>query len=288
MIYNDPFLLCGWQPPFVQNKLVLSAANSTGYKALPLHLHEILFAAVFYEVLYRVSSVLSPRLCQSYRALTRRTQINFDIHIVSMIQALLILALSYPLFGDEVLAQSPNAYTPYSGFVCAMALGYFVWDSYVCLRYIKLFGPGFLVHGLAAGFVFMQALRPYALKWAPIFLFFEASTPFLNVHWFTSHLPAGLIPSWAELLNGVCLLFTFFSVRIVWGFYYAFRFAQEAFFHDTERIQPVWIPLTMLGSNLALDVLNVYWFSKMLKLATKKLKGTKHHHHSPKHVKHTQ
>lgn len=271
MVYNDPFSVYGWQPPFASNASVLSLSNSLGCPTLPAHLHEVLFAFALYELIYRLSSVISPHLCKSYRALSKRTQINFDIHVVSQVQALLILALSFPLFGDVVLAQSMHAYTPYAGFVCSMALGYFIWDSYVCLRYIKLFGPGFLVHGLSAAVVFGQSFRPYAMKHAPIFLFFEASTPFLNVHWFVTHLPAGLIPSWLELLNGVCLLFTFFSVRIVWGFYYAGVFALDALYYDTSELQPLWVPLLMLGSNLTLDTLNVYWFSKMLKLAARKL-----------------
>jgi hypothetical protein len=39
--------------------------------------------------------------------------------------------------------------------VGALACGYFVWDSYVSLKYMHLFGVGFALHGIASLAVFI-------------------------------------------------------------------------------------------------------------------------------------
>lgn len=270
MVFEDPF--GGVRVPFYDQ--VVKVCSDLGYNALPFHLHEVILAAYFYQAIYKLSGVISPRLIKSYRLMPKRTQINWDIHVASQVQAPLILYLSWPLFFDERLARDTiTGYTPYAGFVCSMALGYFLWDSVMCLKYLKFFGPGFLAHGVAAGFVFLQGMRPYILYYAPTFLMFEASTPFLNVHWFATHLPAGTIPEWIQLANGALLMSTFFGARIVWGFYKAWQFAQDVFAPGNFGIVPAWSPVLILVANLILNFLNVYWFSKMISLVRKKLAG---------------
>lgn len=245
-----------------------------GYHHLPHHIEEVFLSVAFYQAVYHVSSFLSPKLCQGYKTLSRRTQLNFDIHVVSQVQAVLILVLAYPLFGDKTLAADRvYGYTSYAGFVNATGLGYFAWDIYICLKHLDMFGIGFAVHGIGAGFVFLQCMRPFLAYYQPHFLLFELSTPFLNVNWFASHLPAGSIPFKYQKINGIFLLASFFLVRIVWGFYQALRVANDVFLGAVvyERVHPLWASVGVVVSNLALDVLNVYWFYKMLRLAKRAL-----------------
>jgi hypothetical protein len=272
MPYNDPLAVLS--PVLQNNSFLNSLATKYGFTVLPQHFHEIVIAALLYESIFRLSHVYSPRLSSEYKTLSRRTQINFDIHVASQFQAILILIISFPLFFDEILKQDTlNAYTPYSGFVTAMATGYFLWDTYVCTRYVNLFGPGFLVHGVSALFVFIQSFRPYGLYYAPTFLFFELSTPFLNIHWFSTHLPSGFIPRSLQIVNGLMLLATFFFARILWGFYWAAVFAADVWQDRHTSVPPFWVPLAMLSSNVVLDFLNVHWFRKMIALAAKQLSG---------------
>jgi hypothetical protein len=271
MAYDDP--LGGVRFPFYWDELV-ALCGKFGYNALPFHFHEVVLAAYFYHAIYKISGIISPHIVKSYNTMSKRTQINWDIHVASQVQAVLILYLALPLFGDETLARDTlSGYTPYAGFVCAMALGYFVWDSIMCLRYVSMFGIGFLMHGLAAGFVFLQGMRPYVMYYAPTFLMFEASTPFLNIHWFSSHLPEGTIPDWIQLINGLCLLVVFFGARIVWGLYQAWLFANDVFRPGRLGIVPWWVPVLILASNMLLNSLNVYWFSKMIRLVRRRLSG---------------
>ena len=147
----------------------------------------------------------------------------------------------------------------------------------------------------------MYEQRPYIYFSAPIFLLYELSSPFLNIHWFCDKLD--LTGSTLQAINGVFLVGTFFGCRIVWGIWNSIlvfadmynlvmaghtNFARQvprgkimtystkelleiskdpvkqldAFNH--ERYIPLWIPLIYLASNLVLNSLNVYWFGKMI------------------------
>jgi len=50
-----------------------------------------------------------------------------------------------------------------------------------------------------------------------VFILYELSSPFLNVHWFCDKL--NLTGSKLQWYNGMVLLFTFFCCRLVWGTY---------------------------------------------------------------------
>ncbi|CAM9011319.1 unnamed protein product [Wickerhamomyces anomalus] len=196
------------------------------------HYHEILASALFYHVLYLSSPVISKALFgDNYRSLSRKGKKNFDIHIVSMVQCLISIAVIIPLYGNEYLAEDPIFhYLPYAGFVSAITIGYFIWD------------------------------------------FFELSTPFVNVNWFVSKLPAGTVPFYIQAINGLLLMITFFIVRIIWGFYAIYKVSGQLYAVRDQL--PLWLPLIIVGLNFGLDALNVYWFKKMVAIAAKKFSGS--------------
>jgi hypothetical protein len=73
-----------------------------------------------------------------------------------MVQALIICYLAYLALGDPVLkADRVFGYSTFGGDVAALACGYFVWDTYVSLKYAGLFGVGFALHGIASLYVFL-------------------------------------------------------------------------------------------------------------------------------------
>lgn len=269
VLYEDPL---AWTRPFPANP-------TSGFWA---HWHEIVASFLFYCGI----QAISPYLCTAifgnkYSALNRKTKLNFDIHVVSMVQCIISVATLVPAWGHEHFqnrASDPYSsifgYNAYSGFVLAITIGYFIWDLIVCLLYIRLFGAGFLLHAFAALYVFSVGLfKPYCLPWLPAFLLFELSTPFVNVNWFSSRLPAGTVPDKLVLINGVLLLVTFFLVRIVWGFY-----AVGLVAYDMYRVAHLasWFwPFSILTLNISLDVLNVFWFTKMVAIAKKKARGAK-------------
>lgn len=269
--------------PVFENDIFLQfrpfPAEPTNY--FSAHWHEIFMSYVLYQLIQVISPVVLKRVFgTTYTTLAPKTKVNFDIHVVSMVQCIVSLLILLPMWNHEAWqnrAEDPYTsilgYTPYGGFVAAVTIGYFVWDVVVCLMHFQLFGFGFLFHAFAALYVFSCCLSPFCLPWIPGFLLFELSTPFVNVNWFASRLPSGTFSDRTILINGLFLLLTFFVVRIIWGFY-AVAVVAVDMWHTLQHVN-ILLPITILTLNFSLDVLNVFWFYKMILIAKKKAKGSK-------------
>ena len=154
-----------------------------------------------------------------------------------------------------------------------------------------------------------RSQRPFVNYYGPTFILYELSSPFLNFHWFFDKV--NLTGSRAQLYNGILLLLTFFSCRLVWGTYQSLRVYQDvwAALHYTpggglvatdpsfgigtsateksgdanaemmrfagERVVPLWLACTYLGSNVVLNTLNFYWFGKMIEAVKKRFQPQK-------------
>ncbi|ODV77358.1 DUF887-domain-containing protein [Suhomyces tanzawaensis NRRL Y-17324] len=264
VFYNDPFLK---YRPF--------PAEETGNNFID-HWHEIAATFLFYTAIQYGSQPFSRYYFgDTYKSLKPKTKINFDIHVVSMVQCFISILLLLPMWNSSLWSESASSsvhgLSPYGSLVAAVTCGYFAWDVYVCLRYYSLFGFGFLFHGVAALYVFCLCLIPFCQPWIPAFLLFELSTPFVNINWFSTRLPAGTFSDRTILINGVLLLITFFSVRLVWGIYAVIQVALD-FYRIWGHVSP-FLVISILSINVSLDILNVFWFYKMLMIAKKKITG---------------
>ncbi|KAJ5525008.1 hypothetical protein N7494_011658 [Penicillium frequentans] len=187
------------------------------------HVHEVFLAFAFYQFIHSVvSPVLSPILFpQSYSKLSARTKLNWDIHVVSLVQSIVInsLALWVMFVDDERNSMSPLervfGYTGACGLIQALAVGYFVYDLIVSTIYVKMFGIGTLFHAISALWVFSLGFKPFLNYYASTFILYELSTPFLNIHWFLDKV--NMTGSKAQWYNGMALLSVFFSCRLIWG-----------------------------------------------------------------------
>jgi len=191
-------------------------------------------------------------------------------------------------------------YTGAGGMIQGFAAGYFLWDLCVSTLHVGIFGWGMLAHAIAALVVFSLGFRPFVNFYAPTFILYELSSPFLNVHWFCDKLH--LTGSRIQLYNGILLLFTFFGCRLVWGTYQSIRVYQDVWAaiqspgptiaalsngtttasglgytgelemmrFEGEGFVPVWLASTYLGSNIVLNTLNFYWFGKMIETVKKR------------------
>lgn len=129
-----------------------------------------------------------------------------------------------------------------------------------------------------------------------MFLLYELSSPFLNIHWFCDKLD--LTGSIYQAVNGAFLTTTFFCCRILWGNYSSYLVFKDVYrainegytvpkkFMDLAaefphhgdlshpvgqttafmelRYLPLWLGAAYLASNITLNLLNVFWFSKMI------------------------
>lgn len=265
-----PFL-----PVYEKDPLEWLRPNAKSSVLIFNHWHEITLVFLFYILVHSVSSKISRRIFgKPYSDLELKRRIDFDIHVVSMIQCVISLSTLAPMWNHPYFQQRSvnpaNAvlgYTEYGGFVSACAIGYFLWDVYVCVRYFEIFGFGFLMHGMASLYLFYRCLTPFNLPYVPAFLIFELSTPFVNINFFASKLPKGTISGKVIAINGIALLVTFFWIRIAWGLYGLYMIAVDyyATWGMVNRIYPV----VAILLNLVMCSLNLFWFSKMIRIAKK-------------------
>jgi len=90
-------------------------------------------------------------------------------------------------------------------------------------------------------------------------LLWEASTFFLNIHWFLDK--TNRTGSQLQLINGI-LLVSFFSIRIVYGGYISIHFF-FTLLQVRHEIPLAYLIIYALG-NLMLQALNWFWFYKMI------------------------
>jgi hypothetical protein len=98
----------------------------------------------------------------------------------------------------------------------------------------------------------------------------EASTFFLNIHWFldkTNHAGSTL-----QLVNGVFLVASFFCVRIIYGGWisYSFFVTLRHVYSDVSFFYTC-----MCVGNCLLQGLNWFWLMKMIAALRKRFKRTK-------------
>ena len=153
---RDPLGPC---PLFLRDLATSAAEAPLKLTTLPLHVHEIVLAFVFYTT---TSHIVSPwlgkrYLPKTYPSLPRRTRINWDIHVTSFVQSSLIctVALWVLLRDDEVRGDGSwkgriGGYSGAAGMTQALAAGYFLWDVMTCSLYFDTQGIGALMHGVSA------------------------------------------------------------------------------------------------------------------------------------------
>ena len=117
-------------------------------------------------------------------------------------------------------------------------------------------------------------------------MLYELSTIFLNFHWFFDKM--GMTGSKPQLYNGITLIVVFFSCRLVWGAYSSFNIYRDvwhALHFDRSvkvsgneemmrfaghRALPMWLVVSYMSGHVILQVLNVFWFGKMIAAVKKR------------------
>ncbi|SCW03745.1 LAFE_0G17282g1_1 [Lachancea fermentati] len=243
------------------------------------HLHEIVGSFVFYQfIIFRWLAPKANKLIfgRHYSSIKdEETKLNFDIHAVSMVQSVVSLVLTWKILFLPFSLNVATYQDPFTSMVSSLTIGYFLWDLYVCLKYFSMFGIGFLGHACGSLYVFTISLRPFCQPWIGKFLIFEASTPFVNINWYISQLSRTsskpVVPTWFNMANGLLLMLVFFLVRIVWGFAAIVILCYQLWVW--RAIIPNWLPFTLVPLNFGMDALNVFWLSKMVKIAKKMANG---------------
>lgn len=195
------------RPSALIPSLVQPIANALSLRTLPLHAHEVILA---FTVYYIMDTILAPRLSihffpKTYPSLPPRTKINWNIRVVSTIQAIFICALaSWVIVVDEE-RKSMNlegriwGYTGALGMTQAFAAGYFVWDVKISAANVGILGWGSLAHAVSAllitslGFVCLSIFEhdSYRGTWTDILRVVSVHLPTTTV-WRSSSMPCRL------------------------------------------------------------------------------------------------
>lgn len=221
--------------------------------------------------------VLSPLACgiliPKSRNIPPKKYIHFHTLLTSTLHGLVVSLLSVYLLSTEgnlgtsrIFSKSPLGFT-----TLQISVGYFLGDLFVCLLDPVLRSdPGTLLHHLA-GLTSMAISLVHQGK----LMFFivcrlisELSTPFVNLLLFNQHMSvkSGFVFWFASL----GMLVTFFVVRICTIPWYWYSLVYALLYDPlcpviVELQWRIWI-LCMYG---IFDILNLYWFVKMVRGAVK-------------------
>lgn len=295
-------------PPHLSRR-VWAFAERFNLSTLPPHASQILAAFAAYETTFFIISPVVSRLVarSKYTSLPKRTQINWNLKLVSFVQACFInycaLRVIFRDSGRRALMGRDDRLWGYRsdyGTVQAFAAGYFLWDVYVSLRYLDMLGPSSLAHGVAALAISILGFRPFANFYGVNFVLYELSTPFLDIHWWLDKL--GMTGSNLQLVNGIALMGSFFGCRIAWGGWQTWLLSNDILSAWKEYRQggcfapkvtlengvlqaptltttisgeckyefPTTLLFVYLVGNTMLSVLNTYWFGLMVKALRKR------------------
>ncbi|KXS14079.1 hypothetical protein M427DRAFT_89516, partial [Gonapodya prolifera JEL478] len=195
-----------------------------------------------------------------YERLDPRQKVDWMTRFPSQVFCVFIVPYVVPLFYDTQLhTDGLYGYSPRAGTACALAVGYFLWDSVVTLPNYRTFGPGFSAHATLCLLIFTTGLGPFLLPFAPWVLLWESSTIFLNNNYVLDKF--GHAGSTLQKINAAILLPTFFFVRVVAGTYITLRLDQLLYTRYAEL--PPALTITIFGANKILMLLQYFWLYKM-------------------------
>ncbi|CAE6527768.1 unnamed protein product [Rhizoctonia solani] len=248
-----------------------------GLPHLPGHFQTIVYSFGIFTVVYLVSALTSPFVApKTYPKLSQRTKHSWNVHTVSMVHAVVIgpMAAHRLLTLPEVGSfEKAFGWNESMGLLHGIAVG-FVWDTIESV--LAQVEVGFIIHGLACTLIFglsyvsglasmFGGLRMKLRSTAAIHGFLRPVRSRLGTFHSVSkqyldklQMTGGLL----QAVNGIILLGVFFAVRVCYGLYMSFVFFQTLL--DVYRSIPIGITLTYGLGNIALNVLNLFWFTKMI------------------------
>lgn len=227
------------------------------------------------KMVYDLIQLFSSYYFKGYAALTKIQRIEWNNRGMSSTHALYITVMALyivfisDLFSDNHLG-SLITYraSPLSNFTLGVSLGYFISDlGMIFWLFPSLGGMEYVIHhtlsviGIAyTMFTGEGQLYTYML------LISEVTTPGINLRWFLD--TAGMKRSPAYLINGVVMFFAWLIARILLFFYI---FYHEYLHYDQVKQMHLFGYLLVLIVPVVLAVMNMMWFSKILRGLRKQL-----------------
>ncbi|PVF99036.1 hypothetical protein CPB86DRAFT_703920 [Serendipita vermifera] len=261
-------------------------SSALGLPRLSRHFSTLLVSFLFWNAIqYVISPIVSPLISKTYARGPQKEHLStpnkhnqssdratngdrvgprrgvkslkgWHSHSVALVHAIVIIPLAFQCLNLPALdgpRERAFGWDDKAGFVHAIASGYFLWDIFDAVAHFE--SIGFILHGIACFTVFSLSYRPFLTYYGPRFLLWELSTPFLNINWFFDR--TGFKGGKIHLINGVSLLISFFSARLIYGTYMSYNFYQTALYNRAEI--PAALFWTYAVGNVVLNGLNWFW-----------------------------
>lgn len=179
------------------------------------------------------------------------------------------LLASYVLLYNHNLFTPPSSYSEpieFCDIVFSISYGYFLWDVYI--SFTVSHPIDFKIHALFCALIYSFAtFTPYLHRPAVIVLLFEISTIFLH----SSRIATQQNKKKCAFFNKILFLITFFIFRILIGSFVTYELWAIFVFESMPNVDhndvPSWFSTTVIWINLLFHVLNIYWFTHIVKVA---------------------
>ncbi|CAA7054850.1 unnamed protein product [Microthlaspi erraticum] len=222
------------------------------------------------KMVYDLTELFSSIHIKSYSALTKMKRVEWNNRGISTVHAFFIsfMAIYFvffsDLFSDQTRLQGLMVFrsSPLSNFGLGVSVGYFLSDlGMIFWLYPSLGGSEYIFHHCLSGMgVAYSLFSKEAQFYAYMVLISELTTPEVNLRWYLDI--SGLKRSKAYLINGVAIFLAWLTARIllfIYMFYHVYiHYDQVVLMHTFGYLLVFVVPI-------ALSVMNLMWFGKIVK-----------------------
>ncbi|GMH36062.1 hypothetical protein BSKO_03930 [Bryopsis sp. KO-2023] len=190
-------------------------------------------------------------------------------HIMSIIHCMIQIPLALYAVKQPELDMNRFHGTSAAGYACfAIGAGYFLIDVSLML-FRQYEGALLMMHGVFCFTLYTYGMLTGCMQYyGTAFILWECSTPFVHFRWLLSKV--GKESSTAYVVNGIAMTIAFFVCRCVWGTYISYDFwvgSVVELQHPIATSAPAAVIWFIRVVDVALSLLNFYWFFLMLRKA---------------------
>ncbi|GMM36748.1 hypothetical protein DASC09_040730 [Saccharomycopsis crataegensis] len=297
LMYHDP--LADYKLPLISDILPLFINTSPESPAPPawaVHLHEVVYCLMLCHLIYSITgnflqrkfgTAVSHKKSRKDPAVSRgvvpisRLQIsNVKIQAVSVIMCTILIVIALPLYYDPLLNQviSPNRhnryptdgsdtnvdgnkYTPFSGFACALSLGYHMYLM-ICIHcQLSFLHSFFFVYQLAYVAGHVALMNPFGHQYLWRILFMDFTSVFLHIRWFALIFPDAL-PRAMRVINDGFVVVTLVCCKLMGHLWLVINVIQDM--SDLHLYQ--WPPILLSISMTVCAFLDLYWLGILVRV----------------------
>ncbi|KAJ0247095.1 hypothetical protein HA466_0165530 [Hirschfeldia incana] len=222
------------------------------------------------KMAYDLTKSFSSIHIKSYSALTKMKKIEWNNRGISTLHAIFIslMALNFvflsDLFSGQRSLQGLVVFrsSPLSIFGLGVSVGYFLADlGMIIWLYPSLGGSEYILHHCLSGVAVAYSLfSGEAQLYTYMVLISEVTTPEINLRWYLDI--SGLKRYKAYLINGVAIFLAWFTARIL---LFIYMFYHVYVHHDQVVMMHTIGYLLVFVVPIALSVMNLMWFGKIVK-----------------------